>query len=438
VPRRDGRGRWTVARQVGLFALAGALAVALVGFATSIASRHVGEREAIVDARTATLVTAQGLVEPAVTNGLITAQPAAVRKIASVVERDVPDPSLVRVKIWNRDGRIVYSDEPRLEGSTYRLGADEQQAIEQGRIEAEVSDLSKPENRFERSHDKLLEVYLPIRAPNGERLLFEAYYDYSRVSASARRVWRSFAPISFAALVALELVQLPLAYSLARRLRQRQAEREALFQRALDASDVERRRIASDLHDGVAQDLAGVAYTLAGEGRRDDLEPEVAALLERSASDVRASIRSLRSLMVDIYPPNLQEEGLASALTDLLATADTRGVTTALDAEQLHEPVPEPVARLLYRSAQEALRNTLAHARATHVTARVANDGDHASLEFTDDGVGFVPDETIPGVAEGHFGLSGLRALCADAGGEIYVESAPGRGTTVRVEVPCP
>jgi signal transduction histidine kinase len=419
-----------------LFALAGALAVALVAYATNIASRRVGEREAIVDARTATLVTAQGLVEPAVENGLLSAQPAAVRRVASVIEHDVRDDSLVRVKIWTRDGRIVYSDEPRLEGSTYRLGVDEVAALDQGRIEAEVSDLSKPENRFERSHDKLLEVYLPIRAPNSERLLFEAYYDYSRVSASARRIWRSFAPISFGALVALELVQLPLAYSLARRLRQRQRDRETLLQRALDASDVERRRIANDLHDGVAQDLAGVAFALAGAGRRDDLDPNVAGLLEQSASDVRASIRSLRSLMVDIYPPNLIEEGLTSALTDLLATAEGRGLATALDAERLHEPLPEPVARLLYRSAQEALRNTLAHARATQVRVEVESNAVHATLVLADDGVGFVPDDTNPGVAEGHFGLSGLRALCADAGGEVHIESAPGAGTTVRVEVP--
>jgi signal transduction histidine kinase len=421
-----------------LFALAGALAVALVAFATNIASRRVGEREAIVDARTATLVTAQGLVEPAVTNGLLASEADAVARVASVVQHDVRDESLVRVKIWTRDGRIVYSDEPRLVGSTYRLGADEVEALDEGRIEAEVSDLSKPENRFERSHDKLLEVYLPIRAPNGNRLLFEAYYDYSRVSESARRIWRSFAPISFAALVALELVQLPLAYSLARRLRQRQREREALLQRALDASDVERRRIASDLHDGVAQDLAGVAYTLAGAGRRDDLDPGVAALLDGSASDVRASIRSLRSLMVDIYPPNLHDEGLTSALTDLLATAEGRGLTAELDADELHEPLPDPVARLLYRAAQEALRNTLAHARASNIKVRVTSNARDATLAVTDDGIGFSPGATNANVTEGHFGLSGLRALCADAGGAMHVESAPGGGTTVRVEVPFP
>jgi signal transduction histidine kinase len=142
--------------------------------------------------------------------------------------------------------------------------------------------------------------------------------------------------------------------------------------------------------------------------------------------------------MVDIYPPNLHEEGLTSALTDLLATAEGRGLTATLDADELHEPLPEPVARLLYRAAQEALRNTLAHARASNIEMRVTSNARDATLAVTDDGIGFSPDDTNANVTDGHFGLSGLRALCADAGGAMHVESAPGRGTTLRVEVPVP
>jgi two-component system, NarL family, sensor kinase len=420
-----------------LFAVAGLLAVALVAWATAIASRRVGEREAIVDARTATLVTAQGLVEPAVTPGLADGRPAAVRRIARVVENDIRDESLVRVKIWRRDGTILYSDEPRLQGQRYTLGRDEVGALDDGRIEADVGDLTKPENRYERPYGKLLEVYLPIRVPDSdERLLFEAYYDFDRVSASANRIWRSFAPISFGALLALELVQVPIAYSLARRLRQRQREREGLLQAALDASDVERRRIASDLHDGVVQDLAGVAYGLAGKARQPDVDADDAELFEQSAADVRASIKSLRSLLVDIYPPNLHEEGLASALTDLLATVEGRGVATTLDADALHEPLPEAAAALLYRAAQEALRNVVTHAHAQHVSVRAASDNTRATVAITDDGVGFVPDGAGTNVAGGHFGITGLRALVGDAGGMIDVRSAPGAGTTVSVGVP--
>jgi two-component system NarL family sensor kinase len=434
----DSAGRWTVARQVGQFTFAGIVAVTIVGLATSVASRRVGEREAIVDARTTTLAKAQGFVEPVVTNGLLTSDPAAVKKVGAVVKRDVIDSSLVRVKIWSRDGTVVYSDEPRLIGSRYKLGPDELAALDSGVIEADVSDLTKPENRFERPNGKLLEVYLPIRAPNGERLLFEGYFNYASVSSSGRRIWRSFAPISLGALLALELVQIALAWSLARRLQQRQREREGLLQQTLAASDRERRRIASDLHDGVVQDLAGVAFSLGGAARRDDINPESSQLLGQAADDVRVSIKSLRSLLVEIYPPNLFDEGLVPALEDLLARANGKGITTSLDREGLTRELPPAVSGLLYRAAQESLRNVLSHAHARAVMVRVSERDRTAVLEVDDDGMGFVPEHAAHSAKDGHFGLQGLTDLVADAGGSFVVDSEPGAGTRVRVEVPIP
>jgi signal transduction histidine kinase len=440
IPVQPPRGTWSIVREIAPFVIVGLVAFGLVAFAMSIASRRVGEREAITNARTLTLVQAQEVVEPALQDAL--ADPdapgyaAAVDAVAEVVERDVIDPSLVRVKIWNRDGDIVYSNEPRLIGAQYDLDAETTKVLDEGLIEAEVSDLSEPENRYERDEGKLLEVYLPIRTPDDTRLLFEAYYRYGVVSEAGRHIWGSFAPIALVALVIVQLVQIPLAYSLARRLQQRQAERESLLRRALEASDVERRRIASDLHDGVVQDLAGVAYSLAGAARRDGVDPATAQLLDASATDVRASIKSLRSLLVEIYPPNLFEEGLESALTDLLATATGRGVETSLDASALREPLPQGAARLCYRAAQEAVRNAIAHAHATHIRVRAWNDDDRASVQIADDGVGFEPSATRSRTNDGHFGLTGLRDLVTHARGTLDVSSAPGSGTTVTVEVP--
>ena len=416
--------------------LAGLVAVLIVGFATAIASRRIGEREAIVDARTTALVRAQGVVEPAVTDGLLTGDAPAVAKVKAVVESAVIDKSLVRVKIWTRAGLIVYSDERRLEGLTYKLGADEIAAIDSGRIEADVSDLSAPENRFERPQGKLLEVYLPIRTPNGQRLLFEAYFRYEAVSAAGARIWRSFAPISLGALIVLELIQVPFAWSLARRLRQRQREREALLRQALDASDLERRRIAADLHDGVVQDLTGVAYALTGAARQPDLPTETAHELERSATGVRTGVKALRSLLIDIYPPNLAEIGLSSALTDLVARAELRDLTATLDTTHLQEPLPGPIAALLYRCAQEGLRNVFAHSRARSVVVRVATEQTRAVLDVRDDGVGFDVKRAGSSVSRGHFGLQGVEDLVRAAGGTTAVRSSPGNGTELHVEVP--
>lgn len=423
-----------VASQVGLFAVAGAVALAIVGVGTSIASRRVGEREAIKDVRAATVTKAKGLVEPALSDALVAGDPDAVDRLGDLVRRAVLDDSLVRVKIWTVDGRIVFSDEPRLIGTRYVLGTDEVEAVETGRIDAETSDLTKPENRFERPFGKLIEVYLPVRTPSGQPLLFEAYHLADVVEANGSRLWRSFGPIAIGALVMLELVQIPLAWSLAHRLRLRQQEREGLLRRALDASEVERRQIASDLHDGAVQDLAGVAYALAGMARQGEADKVV---LEETAGAVRDSIRSLRSLVVDIYPADVAEEGLAPALTDLLARAEDRGLATELDAGGLRDPLPGSVAGLLYRAAQEGLRNVFKHAGATRVSVRVATEGGAAVLEVADDGAGFDPRAT-DGAAPGHVGLKALTGLVADAGGTLKVESRPGAGTTLRVRVPLP
>jgi signal transduction histidine kinase len=422
-----------VAVQVGKFALAGLVAVALVGVGTLVASRRLGEREAIVDARATTVVKAQGVVEPALTDGVLRGDAAALARVASVVESDVLDRSLVRIKLWATSGRIVFSDEARLIGATYELGPEERDAIRTGRIEAEVGDLSKPENRFERPYGKLLEVYLPIEAPGGEPLLFEAYYRYDSVEASANRLWRSFAPIALGALLMLQLVQLPLAWSLASRLRARLQEREGLLQEALHASERERRPIAGDLHDGVVQDLAGVGYALAAGARAEGDPAERTRLLETSAEQVRESIKALRSLLVEIYPPNIEEEGLTSALSDLLERASGRGVTAELDATGLERDLPPAVAGLFYRATQEAVRNTLNHAGATTLRVTLTSTVETAALEVDDNGRGFDPE--VPAEA-GHIGLKGLAGLISDAGGVMRVRSAPGAGTTVRVEVP--
>jgi two-component system NarL family sensor kinase len=438
VPGRRVRARRSVVFEVGQFALAGAAALVLVGYATSVAARRVGEREAIADVRTTTVIRAQGVVTPVLDDALTAGDAEAIARLDAVVRSAVLDADLVRVKLWTADGTIVYSDEAQLIGSRYELGDDELAAMATGRIEAEVSDVSKPENRFERDFDKLLEVYLPVRTPGADVLLFEAYHRYELVSENGDRLWRSFAPISIGALVMLEVVQLPLALSLARRLRQRRREREGLLRRTLEASDVERRQIASDLHDGVVQDLAGVAFGLSAARRRAPDAAADARLMDESADIVRSSIRALRSLVVDIYPPDFDQVTLESALTDLAGRVSEGGIDVTVDFSGLADPVPDAVARLLYRAAQEGVRNVLAHAGATTVRVAAATSGPTAVLEVTDDGRG-VGDEVLAGrVGEGHLGLRALQGLVNDAGGAVDLTSAPGRGTTLRVEVPLP
>ena len=100
--------------------------------------------------------------------------------------------------------------------------------------------------------------------------------------------------------------------------------------RAVEASADERRRIAADLHDGPVQDLAGVSYSLDAAARR---APALADTLRDSAATTRAALRQLRSLLVEIHPPNLRSAGLESALSDLLAPLAAAGAEPQLDVE---------------------------------------------------------------------------------------------------------
>jgi len=403
------------------------IAVALIGVAVI---QRTGRTEAIRDAKELSTFAGQGIVAPVLNDAVLRGQPAALARLDSVVRRHVLNGSIVRVKVWSPTGRIVYSDSPQLIGKTYPLGEDERMILDQGGVAAEVSDLSRPENRLDRHWDKLLEVYLPIRTRSGSPVLFESYSRYTSVAASGRRVWREFAPAVIGGLLLLELFHLPLGVRLSRRLRQGQRDRESLLQRAIQASDLERRRIARDLHDGAVQDLAGISFSLAAAAEATN-DPEAVGPLTEGADTARRSVRELRSLLVEIYPPDLQRAGLAAALSDTLAQFPARGVAASLKIPEDLD-VPPPVEGLLFRVAQEALRNVLAHAKATSVEVAAGMNDGNAWLSVSDDGRGF-----DPGVAsEQSFGLRLLRDLVEDAGGRFEITSAPGAGSTLRVEVP--
>jgi len=407
------------------------IAVGLISILGVILFRRSGQQEALRDAKDETRFAVAWAVQPALTDAVVRGDPEALARFDRTIRsRVLSSSSIVRIKLWTRDGRIVYSDEPRLVGTRYPLTAEDRREFVGNRVAADVSDLSKPENRFERSFGKLIEVYAALRTPHGIPVRYEAYYRSGYISARSRRIFREFAFVMLGALLLLAMIQLPLAWGLARRVRKGQQERSDLLQRAVDASDQERRRIAGDLHDGVVQNLAGVAYSLAAA--RADAPPSLEPTLDESAAETRRAIRELRSLLVEIYPPELQREGLEAALADLLAPCAARGLETELEVDSGGQLQPQTEA-IFFRATQEALRNVLKHADARRVTVSVARRGGIAALRVEDDGTGF----DHAGRADGaHFGLRLLGDVVDEVGGELTVDSEPGRGTTVRVEVP--
>ena len=426
----------SVTKAVLAFALSGTIVLVLVGVVGVLVMQRVGEAEAVRQAKDLTSVAARAVVQPRLTNGVVRGDASSLAAIDALVVEGVRRDPIVRVKIWAPDGTIVYSDVPELIGQNFALGEDELRALRTGAVDADISDLRAPENRYERDFGQLLEVYLPVEMPNGQPLLFEAYLRYDSVTASARQLWRAFIPVLAIALLAFAWLQIPLAYRLAGRVREGQQDRERLLQRAIDASDLERRRIAGDLHDGPVQQLAGVSMSLsAAADRLQSEDPDAATTLRDAAERTRQGMRSLRSSLMGIYPPTLERAGMSAALADLTAPLAGYGIAVHLDVDEAIDLTAQTES-LLFRAAQEAIRNVTSHAEATHVRVRLARDGDDALLEIADDGKGFAHAQAEAARTQGHLGLALLADLAHDAGGSLDLASAPGEGTTVRLEVP--
>jgi signal transduction histidine kinase len=420
-------------RPLVVFALLALAALALVAGTGVVVIRRVATDQALAEARQVTEVSAR-LVERRLRDGLLTGDAIASGAVARIVHDAVLVEPVVRAKLWTREGEIVYSDEARLIGSTYDLDDDDLEVLDEGGVVSEVSDLSGPENRFERSFGELLEVYTRVETPGGTPLLFETYQRASSIAERRRELTATFVPVLVATLVALALLMVPLAWILASRVRRSQRERERLMQRAIESSDRERRRIAADLHDGPVQEMAGLSMRLSAAAGRapDDASAEV---LQESASAVRGSVRTLRSAVVGVYPPNLQQVGLTASLSDLVARLASQGVraTVEIDPDETFGP---DVDALLYRAAQEAVRNVEEHAGASVVGIAVTRADGTARLEVSDDGRGIDDARVEQARREGHVGLSILEDVVANGGGRLTVEPRSPTGTVVRVEVP--
>ena len=416
-------------RQVLYFAAASVIAVVALLLVSGRFSDDAAVQEATKDATGLTELAAS-FVEPRVTPALVEGDAAAVDRFDRTVSGRVIGDRILRIKIWADDGTIVYSDETRLIGRRFALGPEELEVLHGGGADAEASDLTKPENVYERPLGELVEVYTQIHLRDGQPLLFEAYFSTSDVEARSSTIQSAFRPITIGVLLLFLAMSIPVVGLLARRLQRAADERERLLQAAIEASLLERRRLARDLHDGVVQDLAGTAFAMAGVA--GGLDEDHGREVRRLAGQVRSGLRALRSLLVTLYPPDLHSGGLASALADLVSPAVDAGITCEIDVPEDLD-LTDDVAQLIWRVCNEAVRNALAHADPTTVTIRVTHAGSVARLEVADDGRGFDTSAPPP---EGHLGIRLLSDLARDLGGTFDLRSAPGRGTVVAMEVP--
>jgi signal transduction histidine kinase len=419
-------------RVVLVTAAVAAVIIAVVSVAGLLVSRHIAERQAVHDVAQLTDSLAQSVVQPVLTDAMATDPQLARRVLDPIVRGRLLTGSLVRVKLWTPRGTVLYSDESRLIGKTFTLDEDARAIFTDPRIQAYVTDLRRPENRYERNQGKLLEVYRPVWTPDGEPLLFESYFRYDTVTARSHELWRGFAGIMLSSVAALILLLVPLAWLVFARARRGQIEREQLMSRALAASDEERRRIAGSLHDGVVQQLAAASFSVAGHAEQAAANHQdgLATGLTAAGATIRDAIAGLRSLLVDIYPASLQTAGLEAALQDLArsASANDATVTVAVEADAADALSPA-ASEAAYRVAQEAVRNALRHGLAhnVHISVTVAAE-ERVHLVVEDDGVGFDPAAATRETQSGHFGLQLMTETARSCGAGLVITSAPGCG----------
>jgi signal transduction histidine kinase len=226
-----------------------------------------------------------------------------------------------------------------------------------------------------------------------------------------------------------------------RALRQQQALTESLLRRVITAQEEERARVSRDLHDGVAQSLTAVQLSI---DRAIKSLPAAGAVAASRLRDcglvVDQALDDLRGMMAALRPGVLDQLGLVAALQWVADhTLRKNGVVVTMEEEGLHGRLPQEIETTLFRIGQEAMSNVARHGEARHLDVTIVHAGDRVRMTLRDDGVGF--DEAAvsgAGALSSGLGLAGMRERASAAGGSLHIESAPAKGTEVRIEVPVP
>jgi two-component system, NarL family, sensor histidine kinase UhpB len=225
-----------------------------------------------------------------------------------------------------------------------------------------------------------------------------------------------------------EVARIELAFL--RMMERLEAERRRAGSAALAAQEEERARIARDLHDEVNQSLTGLLLRL--EAARAAAPPELEPELNETKTLANQAMRELLSLARQLRPTALDDLGLAAATAGQVEQLSRGEISAEFAAEGDFSDLSNDAQLVVYRVAQEALSNAARHSGAskTSVSLRRREDGGVA-LDVADDGRGFAFDESESGL-----GIAGMRERALLVGGELSIESRPGRGTTVHLTVP--
>ena len=391
---------------------------------------------------------------------------------------------VVSFRIWSMDGHILYSPVRELIGRQFDMTGERGLAI-RGDVIGDISDLSDPENVYERQHwSHLIEIYLPVRASGSSKIIAvaEFYQLPDDLEAEVNRdrliAWALVAAATILAYLALARVVHQGSETIVRQereLRGRVTELSDLLEqndrlharlrqaaaRTTTLTELERRRIGSDLHDGPTQTLAFAMLRLESPGARprtgrsataggtdspvSPVAPTESDAAGSRTTDPEAQLAAVRSALEDamqdirtiasgLRTPELDGTAPGDIVRRAVTEAERRsGSTIALALGDLPAKAPLATKIALYRILSEALSNAVRHGAGADLTVAAAQSAGLLVVEIGDAGPGF--DATVdPG--PGHLGLAGMRERAELLGGRLEVETAPGAGTRVRASLP--
>ena len=221
------------------------------------------------------------------------------------------------------------------------------------------------------------------------------------------------------------------------KLREKEAARELLLQSLVTAQEDERAHLARELHDQAGQSLTSLLIQLKAMENLCENEA-LEGNLHKMQDVVAETINRIRDLSYQLRPPSLEEFGFGTAVHALAEEMTDQTDIKIRIKDKLQQEVSPDLALVLYRIVQEGLTNIIRHAQANQVTIDLVQNGNLLHLVIEDDGKGFDPAQILPEEGKRHLGLISMHERAELIGGNMEMYSAPGEGTTIKVQVPLP
>ena len=356
-------------------------------------------------------------------------------KFAAVLLIDEETGQLVPFAIHNRDNEVLAADKAFLAAHELRVGDGVTGWVAQTGQSVRLGDVSQDPRYYPLHEDIKSEICVPLRLR--DRIV--GVVNLESVEPEAYSEWDQHVLETIAAQIAVSIENSRLFET----VQQSQLQLREMGRRLNEIAEVERKQLAQELHDRVGQTLTALSINL--NVARSLLPPEgsdqAGLRLDDSVHLLEEAAESIRDVMAELRPAVLDDYGLAAALRWYVETVSRRtSMTIHYKDEGCCERLKDAVETNLFRIAQEALHNVLKHARATEATVKLDCDEHKISLSVSDNGVGFDPENQMAAGKNrdfrGSWGLTIMNERARGSGGRLWIDSTPGAGTRITVDVP--